>query len=274
MTLPITGAGPSAGGYTLLLDEIPAEFAVSTRKLRTAYAGQCLRLRRSSDNAESDFGFTGSPPVLDVAAITSWLGGASGYVVTWYDQSGNGNNAAQSVAANQPSLIGGKVNFSGGTDYLDCGVVASHNLTNNFSGTVWINSDAFPTGASTGLFTHQSAVNGWGLVQHFNLGLAFTRFTAGGFDYLYVDANPPIDQWHHFVGRINAGTRYTYLDSIQQLATSNILPGSNPTINTVIGRFYGNSVGFEWDGELDDILLFIPALTVAEIQTIFSYGYS
>ena len=36
--------------------------------------------------------------------LTSWLGGASGNIVTWYDQSGNGNHATQATAANQPVI--------------------------------------------------------------------------------------------------------------------------------------------------------------------------
>ena len=36
--------------------------------------------------------------------LTNWLGGATGYVTTWYDQSGRGNHASQATAANQPVI--------------------------------------------------------------------------------------------------------------------------------------------------------------------------
>jgi hypothetical protein len=36
--------------------------------------------------------------------LASWLGGAAGYVTTWYDQSGAGNHATQITAANQPII--------------------------------------------------------------------------------------------------------------------------------------------------------------------------
>ena len=36
--------------------------------------------------------------------LSSWLGGATGYVATWYDQSGKGNHATQATAANQPVI--------------------------------------------------------------------------------------------------------------------------------------------------------------------------
>ena len=32
-----------------------------------------------------------------------------GYVATWYDQSGNGNNAVQAVATSQPKIVEGGV---------------------------------------------------------------------------------------------------------------------------------------------------------------------
>jgi len=36
--------------------------------------------------------------------LSSWLGGATGYVATWYDQSGKGNDASQATLANQPQI--------------------------------------------------------------------------------------------------------------------------------------------------------------------------
>ncbi len=36
--------------------------------------------------------------------LTNWLGNAQGYVTTWYDQSGRGNHASQTTAANQPII--------------------------------------------------------------------------------------------------------------------------------------------------------------------------
>ncbi|MDB2357983.1 hypothetical protein N9V86_02565 [Opitutales bacterium] len=46
-----------------------------------------------------------------------------GFVETWYDQSGNGNDATQSVAASQPKIVDagvflGEVDFDGANDYL------------------------------------------------------------------------------------------------------------------------------------------------------------
>lgn len=88
----------------LLLDTMatPA-VAFSTRKLRTAYSGQCLRVRRSSDNAEQDIGFVAGK--LDTASLLSFVGAGDGFVTTWYDQSGNARNATQATALKQLYVV-------------------------------------------------------------------------------------------------------------------------------------------------------------------------
>lgn len=58
----------------LLLDTYPnAAVAYSLRKLRTSYTGSAIRVRRSWDNAEQDFGFDNSGD-LDVNSIENFVG--------------------------------------------------------------------------------------------------------------------------------------------------------------------------------------------------------
>lgn len=80
-----------------------AAAAYSLRKLRTAYTGSAIRVRRASDNAEQDIGFANN--VLDTSTLTSFCSGTNGFVKTWYDQSGNGYDATQGTAANQPQIV-------------------------------------------------------------------------------------------------------------------------------------------------------------------------
>lgn len=96
--------GSQIQSFVGLLDTYPnAAAAYSVRKLRTAYTGSAIRVRRSSDNAESDIGFSGGN--LDTTSLTSFCGAANGFVTTWYDQSGNARNATQTTAANQPQIV-------------------------------------------------------------------------------------------------------------------------------------------------------------------------
>lgn len=78
--------------------------AYSTRRVRTAYAGPCMRVRRSSDNAEQDIGFTAAGD-LDTVALLAFTGAASGFVTTWYDQSLNARHATQTTAGLQPRIV-------------------------------------------------------------------------------------------------------------------------------------------------------------------------
>jgi hypothetical protein len=88
----------------LLLDTYSgAAAAYSLRKLRTAYTGSAIRVRRASDNAEQDIGFNGEN--LNTSALTSFCSGTNGFVKTWYDQSGNSRDATQATAANQPQIV-------------------------------------------------------------------------------------------------------------------------------------------------------------------------
>jgi hypothetical protein len=103
-----------------------AAAAYSLRLLRTNYTGSAIRVRRASDNTEQNIGFVNN--VLDTSSLTSFCSGTNGFVTTWYDQSGNANNATQTTAANQPQIVSsgsvvldnGKpsVRFDGVNDFL------------------------------------------------------------------------------------------------------------------------------------------------------------
>ena len=63
---------------------------------------------RSSDSATQDFyadrlGNLLTAPVTG-QSLSTWLGGVTGRVATWYDQSGAGNHATQTTPANQPQI--------------------------------------------------------------------------------------------------------------------------------------------------------------------------
>jgi hypothetical protein len=114
---------------SLLLDQFEgAASAYSVRKLSSSYSGSTLRVRRSSDNTEKDIGFDSNGD-LDTSVLTTFVGANDGFVVTLYDQSGNGNDATQTTAASQPQIVSSgsvitsaslpTVDFDGSNDYLE-----------------------------------------------------------------------------------------------------------------------------------------------------------
>ena len=122
---PIGSVQPASSPVVLPLDAVVnALQAFSFRLLRALFIGALLRLRRDSDNAESDFS-ADSNGDIDLAAIAAWLGGATGFGTTWYDQSGNSKDNIEVTAAQQPtftlSVMNGLPNFvldAAGTDNL------------------------------------------------------------------------------------------------------------------------------------------------------------
>lgn len=80
-----------------------AWFAHGLRRLSSSYMGKILRVRRDSDNAEQDIGYT-LENALDIMNIRTFIGTANAYVVKLYDQTGNGHDAVQTTVTNQPKL--------------------------------------------------------------------------------------------------------------------------------------------------------------------------
>jgi hypothetical protein len=76
--------------------------AYATAWLNPSYTGSAIRVRRASDNTEQDIGFDGQD--LDTSALTTFCTGTNGFIRTWYDQSGNGNDLIQTTTASQPKI--------------------------------------------------------------------------------------------------------------------------------------------------------------------------
>jgi hypothetical protein len=149
--------------FSYILDLYPsAHHAYSLRKLRSAYTGFCLRVRRttttpSATTTEVNVSFN-SFYTIGLDSPITYASGASttatnlgqfcasivnGYtnpdgvntnqdilVVTWYDQSGNGKNVTQTAAGNQPRLVElGNLQTSGGKVAVRFTSASSQRLT-------------------------------------------------------------------------------------------------------------------------------------------------
>jgi hypothetical protein len=104
MVVRATTSTTATAPFNILDVYTGAAAAYSLRKLRGAYSGAAVRVRRSNDNAEQDIGFDANGN-FNESALTSFVGANSAFVTTWYDQSGNTRNATQATAANQPRIV-------------------------------------------------------------------------------------------------------------------------------------------------------------------------
>jgi hypothetical protein len=81
-------------------DSMVGAYSVN-RRLNPNYTGNAIKVRNSS-GVELDIGFSGDD--IDESALQTHIGSGDATVSVIYDQSGNGNDAVQSNAANQPEI--------------------------------------------------------------------------------------------------------------------------------------------------------------------------
>jgi len=106
----------------LFLDTVDAYSAHSiVKKLRTAYSGNCLTIRRSSDNTEQSFGFVANQ--LDQSSILAFCGAGNGFIAKVYNQTAVGSSLdyVQTTWLQQPQLVvSGAINTLNGKPEALC----------------------------------------------------------------------------------------------------------------------------------------------------------
>ena len=236
---PKVGPRVYGPGFIGILDTYAnAAVAYSVRKLRAAYTGSAIRVRRSSDNAEQDIGFTGTGD-LNETALTTFVGAGNGFVTTWYDQSGNGNNATQTTASNQPQIVssGSVINvnskpslqFDGSDDFLTLSNIST-NIT--YSGFQVVKRKSTSTISVT---LAGSSISDSYLLWNFSDNNAYFRSSQG---YITQSLNTTTQQLFTSIN-INSGNMSMYNNASLLLSNTPIsLPGTN--VMNAIGRRNAN----------------------------------
>jgi hypothetical protein len=240
INLALGAQGGAGGGFVGAYDDTPSiAAAYGMRRLLSSYEGNLLRLRRDSDNAESDFGNVANGD-LDAAAIATFLAATTGYVTTWYDQSGNGYNAVQTTAANQPLYVASGHNSKPvlRVDGTDDHLVIAAQLTVGAALAVALHDSAtFP--GYDGLFTG----NGVGGSEYF-----FAGNGAGGSSSFQVGGEFGTSIWVNNVATV----------SFAPLPNMKVVVGVDATPITATGFFIGKDRAFtsrEWDGDIAEIVV-------------------
>jgi Alpha-L-arabinofuranosidase B, catalytic len=105
-------AAQTAMGYGTIMDELGLGTAYPAwslgRKLRTAYAGNAIQVRRSSDNTTQDIGFDAYGN-LNTASLLAFMGTGNGYVSKVYDQGTLGADWVQATTSKQCLIVNGGV---------------------------------------------------------------------------------------------------------------------------------------------------------------------
>jgi hypothetical protein len=246
------------GGGSLLLDTYgSAAVAYSTRKLSTAYAGSCMKVRRSSDNTTQNIGFVSN--TLDTASLLTFCGAGNGFVDTWYDQSGNGFDVAQATQANQPQIVASgavvtknslpSVQFDGVND----GLASAFSITSVFTNraaSIFVVEKSDNTTQASGPYIGLSRQN----LQDFSTGFVFGRRTTNvGFEvgtgaggtgssntggYISADSNTTALSQCNAIIAASGGVISVYVDAANKtLTTFNGTMFNTAFQNTGTGNF-------------------------------------
>jgi hypothetical protein len=206
-----------------ILDDYPNAYtAYSFRKLRTAYTGDCIRVRRSNDNIETNIGFTSSG-VLDTTALLTFTGSNTGFVTTWYDQSGNSRNAIQATVGNQPRIVisGVLQSTNGFPAFITSGANAGLRMTTAIAITnpYTIMHVAYLTSASSSGFRNFGALGANVSSLYYDPSANIALTSTGGIGISIAKSFPTRNE---LAFGINDGTSSSL--SINQLNTSGTLP--------------------------------------------------
>lgn len=248
-----------------LLDLYPsAAAAYSLRKLRTAYTGSAIRVRRASDNTEQDIGFVNN--VLDTSSLTSFCIGTNGFVKTWYDQSGNGYNATQTTAANQPQIVSsGSVITDSGKPRVEFNGT-SHGLVNTTTDVIASNAanSVLVVGRNITVFDFSNIL--WAK----NAQRIITAIGAGFSNFSIFNSNSSVTPANYSFSSIPNFTQYliqSYWDgSLTSVASANIVYGNNTLLtgSSTSGASPATfSIGFRndnnsqyWNGRLGELIIY------------------
>lgn len=78
--------------------------AWATFKVTENYSGDIVTIRRSSDSTTDDFTVADASLTVDTEAIATFVGTGTGYVSSFFDQSGNARTLAQATTTKQPEF--------------------------------------------------------------------------------------------------------------------------------------------------------------------------
>jgi hypothetical protein len=284
MFLPSFMGFDKAGfGTPKLLDLYPgAAVAYSVRLLRTLYTGNAIRVRRSSDNTETNIGFTALGN-LDTTTLTTFCSGTNGFVTTWYDQSGNARNATQTTAANQPQIVSAGAVLT--VNSKPCTVFSAASATKLNIGTNFWTYTGNSTVFHASLNTHTSYQS---VISYFegagtSCGIQYTKFPSPSTN-VATDVYGPGGmatnttqssnvqylvsmQWQNWsTHKTNGNTIIAINGANQAISPYGINPSAwaNSGV-TRIGTFDGSG-GSGWDGKIQELVIYTTALSGTNID--------
>ena len=215
-----------------------------------------------------------------------WAAGVGGAASTapiahWKLDETSGTTAVDSVGGHDGALTGsswstGKVDggliIDGSTEKVQIPHDVTLSLTNAFTLTAWINTDAISPGYETVIGKTNGIVdNYWFGIVSDEVVLEFL-ITGTRYTFSTTGANLLADTWYHISASfddVNDSVRL-YIDGVETLSDTFL---QTPVANTA-DVIIGNSVYLNenWNGVLDDIRIYDSALSASEIASLYTAG--
>ena len=207
------------------------------------------------------------------SSTPSWQTG----MVSWWRFNGNANDyyGRNNGTVNGSTLIstgcksGQCYSFDGVNDYINVNNSQSLNITKNITIAAWIKWNTADDFSGFVMKTTNSAwIDGYGLYAHsdntvdfyvveFSTNVAKKSFTADG-------------MWHHVVGTYNGSNVRIYVDGVE--GTPDSYSGDITTTNTPLFIGQGDS-SENFNGSIDEVMIWNRPLNSTEIQQIYNYAY-
>ena len=202
-----------------------------------------------------------------------------GLVSFWtFDKSDiEGDIAKDIVGGNDGAIIGGKIvegkieeaiEFSGASDFVDCGSDESLNLTDAITIELWMKPNSVGEGGPNAgpACKAEAAVSPWSWQLRYNAPGSFMGFQfnadPGGSTWISVQQKLSPGEWYHIVGTFDGSDIICYLNGVEtDRGAIAAIAGGN-------GRFYIGQDGWVniFDGVVDEVRIYDRALSEDEIQ--------
>ncbi len=239
--------------FTGLLDTYAGAAAAYSLRRLSKIASSVVRVRRASDNAEKDF----TAPEVSDGTLVAWVGaGNDGFVETWYDQSGNGNDATQQVSGSQPKIV-------------DAGVLVSGGILSNGAGTFLELNSTLSIGDEFDIFfTGTATASNWTSLQRspygFSTNFDYPRFNDDSFRYRIANTDSAQVNYN---GGFTIGTGTPFLYNFNRNASDSVGAQINGTAQTnrvtlsgthSISQLFrrGANTSQVWDGTMSEMIFY------------------
>jgi hypothetical protein len=263
----LTTANAQASVFIVdLLSASPAG-AYSLRKLRSAYAGNCITVKRASDSTTSNIGFVNN--MLDVSTLMTFCSQTNCTVTTWFDQSTNGVNLVAGTAAPLIVLNGMLIIYGGAPairTYPADGSYMSASLSNSGTGLSILQVATQATTASGILPTLISAnslySNGFSLALNnlVNYGLEVYQSgfcTSGGY---VLTSNTLYSIAAYFTG----SAAYMDINGATQTSCSKSPTFGYTSMSLFTADSYPGQWNDTWDGAVSEVIVYNSYLSSSD----------